>query len=465
MGRSHQRWAALAGAASVSVVGFGLLASTAAAEEPQAWPVVSQKSQDAYSLDGYELGQLPQGLSELDVRASSSTDNQGNRSSQISWERGSAVYGQVTSLRSDSITDLEDLRASQYAHLDDASLERVTVGEQEAYHSAETGDLFWVEEPGSAVTVFLLPERWDSAELREFSSSIVGADAIDAAVQDAEESGATEEGAEEGAEEGTEAGEAEAGAEAEDGSAEEGATQESEATESDAEQTEEGTVGETEGTEGAESEGTEEGTEAGEAGEAAEGAEGAEAAEGDAATESTESAQDAEAEAGETESQEHQTDPVSNVGQEESDSDAVTETEESVEGATEEATETDAGEALEEGVQDAETGVDAEGVTEGVTEDGTETELSDLGLDQLPELDEELEASFLTCVDQVLQEEADAAQTEEQATQEALENAAGVCAEELGIASETEAESTEADAAEGENEDARPSFWQLLPWA
>ncbi|WP_157982511.1 hypothetical protein [Nocardiopsis sp. FIRDI 009] len=188
MRKHHTRWVALLGAATLSTTGLTGLAGPAVAaddKDPRVinWPVVEQ-AVSSYRIDGFEIGYLPPGLDRFGLNASSLTDRRGNSQSQISWVQGpDQLYGRVMILRSERVQTLEDLRDLRYAHLPDRGLERMEGGEgseREAYVSESTGDMFWLEEPGVAVTIHLRPERWNGDELRRMAESVVGAFAPDA---------------------------------------------------------------------------------------------------------------------------------------------------------------------------------------------------------------------------------------------------------------------------------------------
>ncbi|MFD6949450.1 hypothetical protein A6A08_04940 [Nocardiopsis sp. TSRI0078] len=182
MRKHHKRWVALFGAAAIASSGLvGLPGATAGERDTRAQnrPVASQ-SASSYSLDGYEIGYLPEGLEEYGISASSVTDRKGNKQSQISWIQGpDQLFGRVTVLRSESIQSLEDLRSMRYGHLREGSLQRMERNEaleHESYLSQETGDLFWMEKPGVAMAVHLQPDRWGSGELVRMAESLKPAD-------------------------------------------------------------------------------------------------------------------------------------------------------------------------------------------------------------------------------------------------------------------------------------------------
>ncbi|MDT0327531.1 hypothetical protein RM479_03810 [Nocardiopsis sp. DSM 44743] len=178
--RKHRtRWVAILGVAALSVAGpIGLAGSALADEEDErslSWPVVRQ-GKSSYSLDGYEIGYLPAGLERYGINASSTSDRQGGRHSQLSWMQGpDQLYGRVAVIRSEALQDLDDLRASRYGHIPDRELELVeddAAFEQGAYLSEETGDLFWLERPGVAVATHLQPDRWGPRELRRMAEEV-----------------------------------------------------------------------------------------------------------------------------------------------------------------------------------------------------------------------------------------------------------------------------------------------------
>lgn len=179
MRKHHKRWVALLGAAAIASSGLVGLPGAVAADEKDmrtlAWPEISQ-SVSSYSLDGYEIGYLPAELERHGMHASTTTDRLGNRQSQLSWMRGpDQLLGRVSILRSDSMEQLDDLRERRYGHLPERTLERLDSGEalrSEAYLSPETGDLFWLDEPGVAVALYLQPDKWGSGELVRMAESL-----------------------------------------------------------------------------------------------------------------------------------------------------------------------------------------------------------------------------------------------------------------------------------------------------
>ncbi|WP_047871014.1 hypothetical protein [Nocardiopsis sp. RV163] len=181
MRKHHKRWVALLGAAAIASSGpVGLPGAVAADEKDMrtlAWPEMGQ-GVPSYSLDGYEIGYLPSELERHGMHASTTTDRLGNRQSQLSWMRGpDQLLGRVSVLRSDSIQQLDDLRERRYGHLPERTLERLDSGEalrSEAYLSPETGDLFWLDEPGVAVALYLQPDKWGSGELVRMAESLTG---------------------------------------------------------------------------------------------------------------------------------------------------------------------------------------------------------------------------------------------------------------------------------------------------
>ncbi|GAB2490578.1 hypothetical protein [Nocardiopsis aegyptia] len=179
MRKHHKRWVALFSAAAISTTGLMGVSGTAVADDKQSrsldWPLISQ-GVSTYSLDGYEIGYLPPGLERYGISASSTTDRQGNRQSQISWTQGpDQLYGRVAVVRSEAFQELDDLRQSRYGHLPTGELERLEPNEtftEGAFLSEESGDLFWLEEPGVAVTTHLQPDRWGGNELVKFATSV-----------------------------------------------------------------------------------------------------------------------------------------------------------------------------------------------------------------------------------------------------------------------------------------------------
>ncbi|WP_435106497.1 hypothetical protein [Nocardiopsis synnemataformans] len=179
MRKHHKRWVALLGAAAIASSGLVGLPGAVAADEKDmrtlTWPEISQ-GVSSYGLDGYEIGYLPAGLERHGIHASTTTDRLGNRQSQLSWMRGpDQLLGRVSILRSDSMQQLDDLRERRYGHLPERTLERLESGEalrSEAYLSPETGDLFWLDEPGVAVALYLQPDKWNSGELVRMAESL-----------------------------------------------------------------------------------------------------------------------------------------------------------------------------------------------------------------------------------------------------------------------------------------------------
>ncbi|WP_306368532.1 hypothetical protein [Nocardiopsis sp. CC223A] len=179
--RKHRtRWVATLGVVALAAAGPVGLAGSALADEEDArelsWPVVRQ-GQSSYSLDGYEIGYLPPGLERYGINATSITDRQGGRQSQLSWVQGpDQLYGRVSVIRSEAVQDLDDLRESRYSHIPDRELELVegdAAFEDGAYLSEETGDLFWMARPGVAVAAHLQPDRWEVKELRRMAEEVV----------------------------------------------------------------------------------------------------------------------------------------------------------------------------------------------------------------------------------------------------------------------------------------------------
>lgn len=179
MRKHHTRWVALCSATAISMAGLACLAGPAAADTEDtrtfAWPMVSQ-GVSSYSLDGYEITYVPPGLERYGLNATSTTDGQGDRRSQLSWVRGpDQLYGRVGVLRAERLQGIDDLRESRYSHLSESSLERLPESEtfeHGAYLAEESGDLFWIDEPGVALTAHLQPDRWESAELVRLAESV-----------------------------------------------------------------------------------------------------------------------------------------------------------------------------------------------------------------------------------------------------------------------------------------------------
>ncbi|MBR8745379.1 hypothetical protein [Nocardiopsis sp. MG754419] len=194
MRKHHTRWVALFSAAAISASGLVGLAGPAAADDKDtkalSWPVVSQ-GVSSYSLDGYELTYLPAGLDRYGVNATSTTDRQGNSQSQLAWVQGpDQLYGRVAVLRSERLQELDDLREHRYSHLSESSLEQLPESEtfeHGAYLAEDTGDVFWLESPGVAVTTHLQPDRWERGELIRMAESVAEVNASEGAETPAEE--------------------------------------------------------------------------------------------------------------------------------------------------------------------------------------------------------------------------------------------------------------------------------------
>ncbi|WP_304453932.1 hypothetical protein [Nocardiopsis sp. YSL2] len=208
MRKHHKRWVALFSAAAISTTGLMGVSGTAVADDKDSrslnWPLITQ-GVSTYSLDGYEIGYLPPGLERYGISASSTTDRQGNRQSQISWTQGpDQLYGRVAVVRSEAFQELDDLRQSRYGHLPTGELDRLEPNEtftDGAFLSEESGDLFWLEEPGVAVTTHLQPDRWSGNELVKFATSVEeserGSEGAENANADAEDAAVVEPVAEE----------------------------------------------------------------------------------------------------------------------------------------------------------------------------------------------------------------------------------------------------------------------------
>ncbi|CAM3853197.1 hypothetical protein GCM10009799_32420 [Nocardiopsis rhodophaea] len=174
MRKHHKRWIALAGATTTSLTAFGVLggAVALAAETPQPDPRVFEQTGSHYALDGFEITYLPPGLKRYGIRAQTSTKPT-ERVSFISWiQDADAVYGHVGVIRNDSLKTLDDLRRSRYRHLNDDTLETIDNDGRAAYLSEETGNLFWVEEPGVAVATYLRPDLWNREELTKLGAGV-----------------------------------------------------------------------------------------------------------------------------------------------------------------------------------------------------------------------------------------------------------------------------------------------------
>ncbi|MBE3001322.1 hypothetical protein IDM40_21885 [Nocardiopsis sp. HNM0947] len=193
MRKHHSWWVALLGAGALTACGTAVPAAAADDRGP-AWPKVERGESD-FSLDGFTVGPLPEGLERHTVKAASSSDREGNRRSEITWVQGSDdLAGHVAVLRSDRIQDLEDLRQERFGHLRTDGLERLGEDEgldEDAYVSEETGHLFWVERPGVGVATHLDPEQWDREDLVDLAGSVTDIEDADAEAEEApEEAGA-----------------------------------------------------------------------------------------------------------------------------------------------------------------------------------------------------------------------------------------------------------------------------------
>ncbi len=173
--RKHQkRWIAVAGATAISLAGLGVLGSTAAAaDRPQPTGPAAGQQNPSHILDGFDIGHLPPSLDRYGVRARSVANGNGERSSSITWvEGGDTVHGKVSILRAPYLKALSDLQERNYTHLAPGSLKKVDNEGKTAYLSEGTGDIFWLEEPGLAVAVYLRPEKWTAEELTAFAASV-----------------------------------------------------------------------------------------------------------------------------------------------------------------------------------------------------------------------------------------------------------------------------------------------------
>ncbi|MBB6120523.1 hypothetical protein [Nocardiopsis algeriensis] len=178
------KWVALLGASALAATGAVCLAGTSSADDggkqAPAWPVIRQ-AQSSYSVDGFTIGYLPAELERYGINATSVSNRRGTYS-QISWVRGpDQMYGRVAVIRSEHLKELRDLYEDHYSHLEEGELELLDTGKdgkafgEGAYLAEETGDLFWLEEPGVAVTAHLQPDRWDRGELVRVAESVAPA--------------------------------------------------------------------------------------------------------------------------------------------------------------------------------------------------------------------------------------------------------------------------------------------------
>ncbi|RCV59207.1 hypothetical protein DEF24_10630, partial [Marinitenerispora sediminis] len=173
MRKRYTGWIAMTGAAAVAgTTAFGAPAVLAAEDPPSAAPGLQQAAV-SYGLDGFDVGYLPPGLDRLGIAARSASDDDGNRVSQVSWKADAGeVLARVSVLRHAGMADVEQFRAAEFPHLDPAALEAVDNNGRIAYLSRATGELFWLEDPGVAVGVFLRPETWRSEELTAMGAGV-----------------------------------------------------------------------------------------------------------------------------------------------------------------------------------------------------------------------------------------------------------------------------------------------------
>ncbi|RNL83468.1 hypothetical protein [Halostreptopolyspora alba] len=173
MRKPSTRWVALTGATTIAVAGLVIASGTAtAADGPRPWPVV-QHDASSYTLDGFVINYLPSGLERNGLTAKSATNSDGGRTSEITWHSGpDEVHGKITVIRDESITTLDELRETQYGHLNDEQLAEVDNKGRDTYLAEGTGDMFWVEDPGLAVTTYLAPDTWDADELARMAAGV-----------------------------------------------------------------------------------------------------------------------------------------------------------------------------------------------------------------------------------------------------------------------------------------------------
>ena len=176
MRKHHTWWVALLGAGALTVCGTAVPA--AADGGTPARQGVGRGGSD-HGLDGFTIGPLPEGLERHRVNASSSSDREGDRRSEITWGQDSDdLAGRVAVLRSEAVQDLDDLRQDRFSHVRTDAVERLGRNEgfeNGAYLSESTGDLFWLEDPGVAVLIHLDPEQWDREELERVAGAVVPA--------------------------------------------------------------------------------------------------------------------------------------------------------------------------------------------------------------------------------------------------------------------------------------------------
>lgn len=175
MRKPHKRWIALAGAATVSLAAFGTAAAPAAANDlPSLSQLLVQQNQSKYIIDGFEVGSLAPGLEHYGTSSETHSDRDGSRTSHIAWVRGwGDIQAKVSVFRSTGLTRLDAVRDTHYSHLDSEELKTVTVNGKRGYLSDSTGDVFWLDGDGTAIAVFLAPERWETGELLSMAESIV----------------------------------------------------------------------------------------------------------------------------------------------------------------------------------------------------------------------------------------------------------------------------------------------------
>ncbi len=173
MRKPSTRRVALAGATSLLVAGLAMASGAANAnDEPHPWHVV-QTDASSYTLDGFVVEYLPAGLEEHGMNAKSATDRDGGRTSDLIWHTGAdEVHGKITVIRNPDLTTLDDLRDAHYGHLTDDQLTQVDTKGRTTYLAEGTGDMFWLEEPGVAITTYLTPDTWDADELGRLAAGI-----------------------------------------------------------------------------------------------------------------------------------------------------------------------------------------------------------------------------------------------------------------------------------------------------
>ncbi|KUP95295.1 hypothetical protein [Thermobifida cellulosilytica] len=168
MRKPHIRWAVLTGAAAVSLAAFGFPA-LATATEDAAPSVQSAHQESTYLIGGYRVTYLPPGLEQYSSDATASTEGD-SRTARLTWLENGTVRGRVDVRDHAEHRTLAEVRDAHYSHL--SAPRMTTVNGHPAYLSDVDGEVFWVDEHGTALGVFLDPARWSSAELMAMAEGI-----------------------------------------------------------------------------------------------------------------------------------------------------------------------------------------------------------------------------------------------------------------------------------------------------